>query len=50
MEAVQRLRRCGLIDVLRIFARPFIYDGGADINKSAAAANFAAGYNQALTI
>lgn len=48
IEAVQRLRRCGLIDVLRIFARPFIYDGGADQTRSAASANYAAGYNQAL--
>lgn len=47
-EGKERLAASGLINFLRIFARPFLNDGGANIYGAAHAASFCQGYNQAL--
>lgn len=45
---VENFRRSGLLNFLRAVARPFIYDGGENVQRSAAEAQFNAGYHAAL--
>lgn len=45
---IDHLRESGVFDFLRLFARPYIVDGGVDINRSVASAHFCDGYFQAL--
>lgn len=46
--AVIELRRSGLLNFLRAVARCYIYDGGKDLNRSAAEGHFNAGYHACL--
>lgn len=45
---VENLRLSGLLSFLRSVARPFIYDGGRDVQRSAAEAQYNAGYHACL--
>jgi len=47
-SGIQALAGSGVIGFLRTFARPFLYDGGADLNRAAASAAYSAGYHAAL--
>lgn len=48
LDAKGKLIRSGIINLLRIFARPFTRDGGANPYTAAYMAAFTEGYNTAL--
>lgn len=45
---MESLAKSGIFSFLRSFARPFLYDGGSDVQRTAAAAAYNAGYHAAL--
>lgn len=47
-QAVDLLKSCGVVALLRVFARPFSNDGGESVTKAAYTAAFCEGYNTAL--
>lgn len=47
-QALPLLKQSGLVNLLRVFARPFLTDGGANVYKAASQAGFCEGYNKAL--
>lgn len=48
LEAKEKLRESGIINFLRIFARPYTVDRGANVNSAAYSAAFTEGYAKAL--
>lgn len=47
-QGVMLLKQSGIFNFLRIFARPFQRDGGANLNMAAYSAGYTEGYHQAL--
>lgn len=47
-QGIALLRRSGIFDFLRTFARPFIVDAGKDIASAASQASHSNGYHNAL--
>jgi hypothetical protein len=48
IEGKELIKKCGLINMLRVFARPFTFDRGSNVNSAAYSAAFTEGYNKAL--
>ena len=46
--AIASFRKSGLLNFLRSVARCYIYDGGANVQRSAAEGHFNAGYHKAI--